>query len=81
MLTQPITHALISITEEIRKALDNNKFSCGAFLDFQKAFDTVNHKILIEKLHYYGVGGVTFSWFESYLTNRIQQTIVNETFR
>ena len=34
-------HALISITEEIRKALDNNKFSCGVFLDFQKAFDTV----------------------------------------
>ena len=38
-------HALISITEEIRKALDNNKFSCGVFLDFQKAFDTVNYKI------------------------------------
>ena len=73
------SHALISITEEIRKALDNNEFSCGVFLDFQKAFDTVNHKILIDKLHHYGVRGVTLSWFELYLTNRIQQTIVNDT--
>ena len=48
-------HALISITEEIRKALDNNEFSCGVFLDFQKAFDTVNHKILIDKLHHYDI--------------------------
>ena len=72
-------HALISITEEIRKALDNNEFSCGVFLDFQKAFDTVNHTILIDKLHHYGVRRVTLSCFESYLTNRIQQTIVNDT--
>ena len=73
------SHALISITEEIRKALDNNKFSYCVFLDFQKAFDTANHKVLIDKLHLYGVRGVTLSWFESYLTNRIQQTIVNDT--
>ena len=57
------SHALISIPEEIRKALDNNEFSCGIFLYFQKAFDTVNHKILIDKLHHYGVRGVTLSWF------------------
>ena len=73
------SHALIIITEEIRKALDNNEFSCGVFLDFQKAFDTVNHKISLDKLHDYGVRGVTLSWFESYLTNRIQQAIVNDT--
>ena len=57
------SHALISITEEIRKALDNNEFSCGVFLDFQKSFDIVNHKILVDKLHHYGVRGVTLSWF------------------
>ena len=72
-------HALISITEKIRKALDNNEFSCGVFLDFQKAFDAVNHRTLIDKLHHYRVRGVTLIWFESYLTNRIHQTIVNET--
>ena len=73
------SHALISITEEIRKALDNNEFSCGVFLDFQKAFDTINHKILIYKLRHYDIRQETLSWFESYLTNRIQQTIVNDT--
>ena len=39
-------HALIDLTETIRKALDDNEFACGVFLDFEKAFDTVNHKIL-----------------------------------
>ena len=41
-------HALISITEQIRDALDNNKTAVGVFVDFQKAFDTVNHSILIK---------------------------------
>ena len=71
-------HALIRMTEEVRKALDNNEFTFGVFLDFKKAFDTVNHKILIDKLHHHGVRGVTLSWFESYLTNRIKQVIVND---
>ena len=73
-------HALISIAEEIRNALDNNDLaSCGIFPGFQKTFDNVNHKILIDKLYHYGERGVTLSWFESYLANRIQQTIVNDT--
>ena len=42
------SHALINITENIRKALDNDNFACGIFVDFQKAFDTVNHNILLE---------------------------------
>ena len=44
-------HALIQITDKIRNALDENKYICGILLDFQKAFDTVNHKILFSKLH------------------------------
>ena len=67
-----VNHALIDITENIRHALDNKKFACGVFVDFQKAFDTVNHGILIEKLKYYGVRGVANSWFKSYLTSRSQ---------
>ena len=43
-------HALISITETIKESIDNNKLGCGVFLDLRKAFDTVNHKILLEKL-------------------------------
>ena len=49
-------HALIDITENIRHALDNKKVACGIFVDLQKAFDTVNHNILLDKLYHYGIG-------------------------
>ena len=65
-------HALINITENIREALDNNQSVCGVFVDFQKAFDTVNHEILLQKLNYYGVRGCTNNWFKSYLSQRKQ---------
>ena len=48
------SHALVSITERIREALDTGHFACGIFIDLQKAFDTVDHKILVSKLEYYG---------------------------
>ena len=54
-------HALISITEKIRKNLDESKFACGVFLDFQKVFDTVNHKILLAKLQHYSVTGLSMN--------------------
>ena len=47
--------ALIDFTETIRDALDKELFTCGIFVDLQKAFDTVNHEILLDKLHYYGI--------------------------
>ena len=46
-------HVLIAITEHIRSALDKNNFTCRVFLDFEKAFDTVNHGILLSKLSCY----------------------------
>ena len=64
--------ALIDITETIRQALDNKKFACGIFVDLQKAFETVNHDILIDKLEHYGIRGTTNNWFASYLKNRSQ---------
>ena len=70
-------HALIDLTETIRKALDDNEFSCGLFLNFKKAFDTVNHKILLKKLEHYGVRGHAIKWFKSYLSERKQYTAVN----
>ena len=45
-----INHALVSITEEIKQALNRDEFACGLFLDFQKAFDTVNHKHINSKI-------------------------------
>ena len=52
-------------------------FGCGVFIDFQKAFDTVNHLILINKLEHYGIRGVGSDWFRSYLSNRKQYVSVN----
>ena len=65
-------HALIDITETIRHALDNKKLACGVFVDLQKAFDTVNHDILISKLDHYGIRGTANNWFASYLKDRSQ---------
>ena len=71
------THALINITEKIREALDQNKVSCGIFVDLQKAFDTVNHEILLYKLNYYGFRGIINDWFRSYLYERKQTVSIN----
>ena len=65
-------HALLSMTQQIREAMDNGDIAIGVFVDFQKAFDTVNHDILIRKLEHYGVRGTPNHWFKSYLTGRTQ---------
>ena len=71
------SHALIHMTETIRAALDAGYVTCGIFVDFQKAFDTVNHEILLKKLEHYGFRGVINDWFRSYLTNRKQKVVIN----
>ena len=71
------SHALVSITETIREALDTGNFACGVFIDLQKAFDTVDHDILISKLKFYGIRGITNNWFTSYLDNRKQFVTIN----
>ena len=65
--------ALINITENIRKALDNGNIGCGVFVDLQKAADAVDHQILLAKLNHY-------DWFiviQSYLSNRNQYVLSN----
>ena len=69
--------AIIEITERIRKSMENKKVGCGLFVDLSKAFDTINHKILISKMEHYGIRGVSLNWFKSYLTNRKQYTFIN----
>ena len=49
--------ALIEITEKIKETIDNKKYGCGIFIDLRKAFDTVNHEILLKKLEHYGIRG------------------------
>ena len=70
-------HALISLTENIRKNLDEGNIGCGIFVDLQKAFDTVEHDILSSKLEHYGIRGLANEWFKSYLSNRKQYVSIN----
>ena len=70
-------NALIQITESIKKSIDNGNYGCGIFIDLRKAFDTVNHNILLEKLEHYGIRGNLLNWFQSYLNNRKQFVSIN----
>ena len=70
-------HALISLTENIRKNLDEGNIGSGIFVDLQKAFDTVEHDILLSKLEHYGMCGLANEWFKSYLSNRNQYVSIN----
>ena len=71
------SHALINITENIRKALDDRNIACGVFVGLQKAFDTVDHQILLAKLNHYGIRGVSNDWFKFYPSNRNQYVSIN----
>ena len=61
------SYALLNLTEAIMKALDDG--NCSIFVGVQKAFDTVDHSILLCKLCHYGICGLANKWFESYLAN------------
>ena len=64
--------ATIELVDKIIREMDKGKLPICIFLDLSKAFDTLNHKILLDKLHYYGVNGTSLTLFESYLTDRKQ---------
>ena len=54
------------------KILEKTEIDCGIFVNLQKAFDTVEHDILLSKLEHYGIHGLANEWFKSYLSNRKQ---------
>ena len=73
-------HSLIEIVEEIRSSMERKNYGCGVFIDLKKAFDTVNHSILINKLEHYGIRETSLDWFKSYLNNRHQFVSFNGHF-
>ena len=71
------SHALINLTETIKRQLDGKKPVAGVFIDLEKAFDTVNHSILYNKLKYYGFRGKINELILSFLSNRRQYVSIN----
>ena len=71
-------HAVLDIVNTMHSNMDNRKYLCGIFIDLKKAFDTVNHQILLTKLEQYGKGGVKNSWFRSYLSDRRQSIEIDK---
>jgi hypothetical protein len=61
------------LTGSVLKSLNQKLYVGGTFCDLSKAFDCVNHEILLTKLHFYGIQGITIDWFRSYSTNRKQK--------
>ena len=70
-------HVLISLTEDIRKNLDKGNNGCGIFVDSQKAFYTVEHDILLDKLEHYSILDIANEWFKSCLFYRKQFVSIN----
>ena len=64
--------ATLELTDRITSAMDNNDVPISIFLDLSKAFDTINHAILLTKLEHYGVKGIPLQLLKKYLTNRKQ---------
>ena len=65
--------------DQIKLNIGKNKMSCGTFIDLSKAFDTVDHKILLSKLEHYGIRGTTLDLLKSYLSNRSQYVQIEKS--
>ena len=74
------TDCLVDLINEITLSLDKESYAVSLFLDLSKAFDTVNHSILLSKLDLYGIRNIEIQWFRSYLSKRTQKVHVNGMF-
>ena len=73
------THAMLSLVDYLINSFEDNKLTCGIFLNISKAFDTIDHNILLSKLYKYGIRGNTLNWFMNYLFNIYQFVSLNNT--
>ena len=64
-------HAVGELISSVLRGFQQNEFTLGVFLDLSKAFDTLDHQILLEKLYKYGIRGTALNWFASYLSNQM----------
>ena len=71
--------AALEFIDRIMNFLDNGKLPLAIYLDLSKAFDTLDHQILLRKLKHYGITGTALNWFEDYLKNRKQYVLFDET--
>ena len=71
-------HALVQLVDQIIESFENKQYTLGVFIDLSKAFDTVDHCILLKKLELYGITDRNYGWLKSYLSNRRQFVQINE---
>ena len=71
--------AILDMFDKVSESIDKHEVSIGVFIDLSKAFDTLNHTILLEKLEHYGIRGLPLLWFKDYLSNRKQFVLLNNT--
>ena len=71
--------ALLKVKMDILKAMDNQEVTCLVLLDLSAVFDTVDHKILLERLeNYFGITGIALRWIKSYLTYQLQRVVIGD---
>ena len=68
-------YAVLETIENLKTAIDENKITCGIFLDFSKAFDTINHDIHLAKMNKYDILGLPLQWFSSYFIKERKQYV------
>jgi exonuclease III len=71
--------ALYDFSNHLLQSLDKSQRTLGIFCDLSRAFDSVNHSILLDKLSHYGVRGIAFNWFQSFLTGRQQRVLIKNS--
>ncbi len=72
-------YAALELVDRVMSEMDKKNTPASIFLDLSKAFDTLNHEILLEKLNYYGIKGIAHNLLESYLTGQKQYVDISDT--